>query len=153
MSCQVCHRMICRCGPDLTEAFRAQNELHEQIYLMQKERGENTAKITGLNSMLEKAVQAFDLIACGSLCNPREVAIRTLDEIKRMRAGTQGANKIPAQIAGIAEKASPKYEGWQLVPKEPTEQMKYAFHHGATGFFRDSYSAMLDAAPKPEAAK
>ncbi len=82
MSCQVCHRMICRCGPDLTEALRAQNELQEQIYLLQKER----AKIAGLNSMLEKAVHAFELIACGSLCNPREVAIRTLDEIRRMRA-------------------------------------------------------------------
>lgn len=83
MSCQVCHRMICRCGPDLREAVLAQNELHELIALLQLEHAENAAKIAGLNSMLAKADHALELIACGSLCNPREVAIRTRAEIAK----------------------------------------------------------------------
>ena len=43
-------------------------------------------------------------------------------------------------------------EGWQLVPKEPTEEMRNAFANGTIGFDRltsNAYRAMLSAAPKP----
>lgn len=85
MSCQVCHRMICRCGPDLTEALRAQNELHEQIYLLQTERAENAAKIATLNKIVDKALHVFQLISIGTLCNPRETAMQTYNQIKQMQ--------------------------------------------------------------------
>ena len=45
-------------------------------------------------------------------------------------------------------------EGWQLVPKEPTEEMRNAFANGTIGFDRltsNAYRAMLKAAPAPPA--
>lgn len=83
MSSQVCHRMICRCGPDLTEALRAQVEFHN--CLIQKERSENAAKIATLNQIIDKALHAFQLISIGTLCNPRETAMQTYNQIKQMQ--------------------------------------------------------------------
>lgn len=85
MSCQVCHRMICRCGPDLTEALLAQAELHIQIYRIKKELSENAAKIATLNKIIDKALHAFRLISIGTLCNPRETAMKTYNQIKQMQ--------------------------------------------------------------------
>lgn len=112
MSCQVCHRMICRCGPDLTEALRAQNELHEQIYQLQKRIANSETKISALNSTLESALTAFGLIARGNaLCNPHETAMLMYNEIKQRLSDEETPEMKEPDLTGIERECCGTFHG------------------------------------------
>lgn len=71
MSCQICHRMICRCGPD-------------QSYNLREARNNLAAEVARLNVALGAAAHAFKLIALGgNFCNQRETAMKAYNAIKR----------------------------------------------------------------------
>lgn len=112
MSCQVCHRMICRCGPDLTEASRAQNELHEQIYQLQQRIANSETKISALNSTLESALIAFERIAIGNaLCNPRETAMLMYNEIKQRLSCEETPEMKGPDLTGIERECCGTFHG------------------------------------------
>ena len=112
MSCQVCHRMICRCGPDVTEALRAQNELHEQIYLLQQRLANSETKISALNSTLESALIAFERIAIGNaFCNPRETAMLMYNEIKQRLSCEETPERKGPDLTGIERECCGTFHG------------------------------------------
>ena len=90
MSCQVCHRMICRCGPDLTEALRAQ---------LAEARAEARCAQHGMQQLLEGLLE---IDRCAT-------AIIGSNDVQDYAVAVEQAERIGmivTQITHIAEKAT-----------------------------------------------